>query len=497
MTSVPQPSRHKPRLFGVMVIAFALAIVVGVCGMIGFVGLAFAGMVPTESRGGFRDAPPAYAALLADYYLANDRSWEGVQARIDGAPFGMGFGFAEFLVADANGQVVASSESGAPPEARLDDRTLGRGVPIIARGERVGTLVLRPGGSPPAWQGRGSSGAAAFLRTFAFAGLGLALVLIALGTLFAGWLSRPLRRLTNAAGELASGRLEVQVPPAAVRELDDLGQAFNRMARSLADADRQRRQMTADVAHELRTPLTIIRGRLEGMQDGVYQASSEQIGRLLAETDLLERLIDDLRLLALAEAGQLRLYHEQVDPAELLYDAAAAFAGQAEAAGVTIRVEVAGEPPPVEADPQRMAQVLANLVSNALRHTTSGGTITLAASRGGAAPRRAQHQAGGVQPAVVISVSDTGSGIAPEDLPQVFERFWRADPSRARASGGAGLGLAIAKQIVQAHGGEIRAESAVGHGTTITITLPGATSALAGTSTPRPASASRSDHRAR
>jgi two-component system OmpR family sensor kinase/two-component system sensor histidine kinase BaeS len=250
------------------------------------------------------------------------------------------------------------------------------------------------------------------------------------------------------------------------------------MARSLTQADKQRKQMTADIAHELRTPLTIIKGRLEGMQDGVYSATPDQVEHLLNETALLERLIEDLRLLALAEAGQLPLYREPLDPRDLLEGARATFAGQAASHAVTLRVEAPDDLPQIDADPQRLAQVLANLVSNALRYTPEGGAITLSASqatndqRPKTTDQPPESIVLGPSSAVVFRVSDTGQGIAADDLPHVFDRFYRADRSRTRGSGGAGLGLAIARQIVAAHGGAIWATSEPGQGTTISIALP-------------------------
>jgi signal transduction histidine kinase len=326
------------------------------------------------------------------------------------------------------------------------------------------------------------------LRGFLFAGLGLGGVLLALAAFFAQRISRPIRGITAASQALAAGRLDVQAPGARVRELDDLARSFNAMARALSQADRQRRQMTADVAHELRTPLSIIKGRLEGLQDGVYSATPEEIERLLGATALLERLIEDLRLLALAEAGQLPLYTEPLEPRDLLQDAADVFAGQAAEQAVALHVAALDGLPLVEADPQRMAQVFANLIANALRYTPSGGTITLEATTDRQPPtaedrrlkvqgsvagsNKALTSVAGRPPWVVFQVADTGQGIAPDDLPYVFDRFYRADRSRTRVSGGAGLGLAIAKQIVVAHGGAIWAESNVGQGTTISVALP-------------------------
>ncbi|HET9496241.1 MAG TPA: ATP-binding protein [Chloroflexia bacterium] len=298
------------------------------------------------------------------------------------------------------------------------------------------------------------------------AGLALAAVLVGLATFFSRRISRPISRLTQAARTMAGGDLSVRVPGHGVREINDLSDAFNSMAHSVAEADRQRRQLTADVAHELRTPLSIIKGRLEGMQDGVYHPTPDQVALLLDETALLERLIEDLRLLAQADAGQLPLYMERFNPAHLVHTVARSFAPAAEAAGITLHVALppsGAEMPDVYADPQRIAQVLGNLLSNAIRHTPAGGYVTVGA--------QAEGRPGDA--AACLYVSDTGAGIPPDQLPHIFNRFWKADRSRARSGGGAGLGLAIAHRIVEAHGGLIWARSEPGAGTTVAFSLPG------------------------
>ena len=292
--------------------------------------------------------------------------------------------------------------------------------------------------------------------------LAFSAVLLGAATFFSSRVSRPLTRLTRAARTMAAGDLSVRVGSSAVREIDDLAGAFNTMASSLSDADRQRRQLTADVAHELRTPLAIIRGRLEGMQDGIYQATPTEIAALLNEAALLERLIEDLRVLALADAGQLPLYVEGIEPAALLRSVAQSFVQQAGNRGIELRVEELPVLPEVEADPQRISQVLGNLVANSLRHTRAGGTVRL----------NAWQRTEGGQVLVYMSVSDTGTGISPEELPHIFDRFYRADAARTRTGGGAGLGLAIAKRMVEAHHGSIWAESAPGQGTTVAFSLP-------------------------
>lgn len=273
---------------------------------------------------------------------------------------------------------------------------------------------------------------------------------------FAGF-ATPLARVMAAADAVAEGDLSVRVPEAGPGEFARLAQSFNRMVAELEQSDQLRRNLTADVAHELRTPLHIIQGNLEGILDGVYEASPEQLNLLLDETRQLTRLVEDLRTLSLAEAGQLPLEREAVDVNDLLSDVATSFSGQAEAAGVSLRVAESQEISAlsVVGDAGRLEQVLSNLVANALRHTPAGGEISL----------RAEATPGGVR----IQVADDGGGISPEDLPFIFDRFWRGDRSR---QGSSGLGLAIARQLVQAHSGRIGVESQVGQGTTFSVEIP-------------------------
>jgi two-component system OmpR family sensor kinase/two-component system sensor histidine kinase BaeS len=267
----------------------------------------------------------------------------------------------------------------------------------------------------------------------------------------------PLAKVMAAADAVAEGDFSVRVPERGTGEFGRLTRSFNRMVSELERADLQRRNLTADVAHELRTPLHIMQGNLEGITDGVYEADDEQIERLLGETQQLARLVEDLHTLSLAEAGQLQMRMERVDIRELLTDVATSFSGQAEAAGVDLKIEVneGAEALQIRGDAGRLDQVLSNLVANALDHTLSGGEILMQAAR---------HQDG-----VMIKVSDTGSGIPAEDLPYIFERFWRGE---SRRQAGSGLGLAIAKHLVEAHGGEIGVESQLNEGATLTLILP-------------------------
>jgi signal transduction histidine kinase len=295
--------------------------------------------------------------------------------------------------------------------------------------------------------------------------LGLALLLaIALrrvGSIAAQRFTSPLSDTMKAADALAAGDLTARVPIEGSNEFRHLAYSFNHMAEALETANQQRRELMADVAHELRTPLTIIQGNLEGLRDGVYEAAPERLDLILDETHKLSRLVDDLRLLTLAEAGQLSLDLQRLDVTQLLADVRDAFALQASESEIALRVDVPQEIPPILADPQRLGQVLGNLVTNALRHTPPGGQVTI-----GASAIAEDH-------GVTLWVTDTGEGIPAQDLPRIFDRFWRGDPARSRQSGaGSGLGLAIAKGLVEAHGGQIWAESQVGLGTTVSCMFP-------------------------
>lgn len=266
-------------------------------------------------------------------------------------------------------------------------------------------------------------------------------------------ISVPLDDLLEAAGRVAEGDYSTRVPERGPSEVRSLARAFNDMAARLHQADEQRRNLLADATHELRTPLTVIQGNLEGMLDGVYPADEANLRALLDETELLSRLMDDLRTLTLAESGALQLSKEPVDLPPFLREVAGTFQPQALAAGVTISVDAAEGLPVLEIDPSRIRQVLANLLTNALHYSPAGGSIRLAAASNG--------------DTVAFTVQDDGPGISPEDLPHVFERFYKSTDS-----GGMGLGLAIAKHLVEAHDGSITAENGPARGTIIRIALP-------------------------
>ncbi|MFE7892985.1 sensor histidine kinase [Streptomyces sp. NPDC057412] len=286
------------------------------------------------------------------------------------------------------------------------------------------------------------------------AGLVLA-VTVVVSAVVATRLVRPLRALTAAAQQ--PPERHVRVPVTTRDETGVLAAAFNELTERRERLEAQRKAMVSDIAHELRSPLTNIRGWLEVTRDGVVDPDPALLASLHEEALVLQRVIDDLQDLAAADAGTLRLHREPVRADELLGQVAAAHQVAADTAGVTVRTTAEGTPW-LDADPVRMRQALGNLVSNALRHTPSGGTVTLSARSDG--------------DDVVLEVADTGTGIAPEDLPHVFERFWRAEKSRSRRTGGSGLGLPIVRQLTAAHGGTAEAGGAPGTGAVFTLRLP-------------------------
>ncbi|MFC7546933.1 sensor histidine kinase [Plantactinospora sp. GCM10030261] len=288
------------------------------------------------------------------------------------------------------------------------------------------------------------------------AAAGIAAVVIVGTVLLSRRVLRPIGTLTATAQRLGRGDLTGRVTVRGNDELAELARSFNRMADSLQRGEERQRRLVADVAHELRTPLANLRGYLEALSDGVITPDQELFASLLEEAVLQQRIVDDLQELALAEAGNLAYHRVRVDLAELLETCATAHHARAEAAGVSLRV--AADPVAVRADPDRLRQVVGNLVTNAIRASTAGGSVRLVASH--------------TDTEAIVRVVDTGSGIAADALPHVFDRFWRADAARGRRTGGSGLGLAIARQIVTDHQGTIAVESEVGAGTTFTITLP-------------------------
>jgi two-component system OmpR family sensor kinase len=390
----------------------------------------------------------------------------------------MWWGGASTLLADGQGLIVYDSQG------RRAGETLSRSeqklaIPIQAEGQAVGFLLaIPPSGMQlqPQEQSFLDQVNQALLLAGALAGA----LSILLGLGLSRGLTAPLARLTAAARRIAGGDLSQRVPETGSAEIATLGQAFNQMAADLEKAEELRRNLLADVAHELRTPLSVLQGNLRAILDGVYPLEQAEIAALYDETRLLSRLVDDLHELAQAEAGQLHLDLRPTDVVEVVQTTLANLAIAAEAKGVRLTTDLANGLPPVLVDPDRLAQIMRNLLSNALRHTPEGGQITVSATYN----ERCEFN----EAAVRIVVADTGEGIPPDDLPHIFDRFWRADRSRARETvgpsiprqtrdgaslgRGSGLGLAIARHLVQAHGGEMEVESEVGQGSRFWFTLP-------------------------
>jgi len=284
------------------------------------------------------------------------------------------------------------------------------------------------------------------------------ILLVIFLVLFAGRrvrrMAAPVEDLVEAAGRIRGGDYSVRVREDGAPELRSVAQAFNAMTAQLEASEKQRRSFLADVTHELRTPLSVIRGQAEGIADGLYPADAAHLAPIVEATQTLARLVDDLRTLALAETGHLQLQREPIDMATLINDTLASFESQAQAKGVALVADIAGELPMVSADAVRIRGVIANLLANAIAHTPTGGSVRISAAPadGGA----------------TVSVADTGEGIPADLLPRIFDRFVKTP-----GSSGSGLGLAIARDLITAHGGTITAESTVGSGTTVRFTLPG------------------------
>jgi signal transduction histidine kinase len=403
---------------------------------------------------------------LTRYYQVNG-TWRGLEAAIrsqQGAapPFRNPDSRLDalrslFVIADADGTVVFGGRQ-EHTGRQLTKSDLNRGVALEVDGETIGWLVFAP--AIDRWLPDTPEGIflqavnrATFLSAIAASGIALLL-----GGVLAYTLTRSLRELTAATKELAKGKLGTQVEVRSQDELGELAASFNEMSAELERSNQLRRKMTADIAHDLRTPLSVIMGYTEALNDGKLAASPEMFDILHSETLHLSHLVEDLKTLSLADAGELPLAYQRVSLEGLLKRTAGAYRVQAEAAGIEIHLEIPPHLPEIEVDVERMMQVLGNLMSNALRYTPAGGQITLSA--------------GAESEQVWLSVADNGEGIPAEQLPYIFERSYRGDKARRHTEGESGLGLSIARSLVEVHGGKIGVSSQAGKGTAFTISLP-------------------------
>ena len=323
------------------------------------------------------------------------------------------------IVADASGRVVSDS-SGDPQEQSLSAQQLAAGEPIQVLGQPAGTVLVTAADTSP--ESPAGEFLAAMNRSILIAVLAAGAVAMVLGGVLFFQITAPVRKLKVAAGAIAAGDLSQRVPVTTRDELGDLAVTFNSMAESLGRAEAQRKRMVADVAHELRTPLSVMQANLEAMEDGLLPLNAEQVASLHEETALLSRLVADLRLLSLAEAGELKLERAAVDPAEVVRRAADRLSQQAQERNVTLTTETQPDLPPVFVDTDRVSQVIGNLIANSLRYTPAGGTITVDARSESLSAATATRRR---RPGVLVSVTDTGSGIPEADLPHIFDRFYR------------------------------------------------------------------------
>lgn len=399
------------------------------------------------------------AIILESYYLGHG-SWQGVEVvleeRTNTSIRALRPDWEQTILIDAHGKVVLDHGSINSPlvgslfTAQSDEIV----QPLTLNDALIGTLILDRGTPPRAIQLIFT-----LIGPTAVISVLLGILTLIIGLLLMRRMINPLSEVIAAAQAVSQGDLTARVPVHTQNDdLSALSDHFNHMADELERSDIQRRDLFADIAHELRTPITILRGRLEGILDGVYPADEAHIAPALEETYLLERLVEDLRLLALAEANQLRFEMKLVKLSELTETTLGLFSAQAGERNINLHMAAEPDLPEVMVDAQRFQQVIGNLIDNALRFTPEGSSIDLTIHR--------------QENNVVLLVADGGPGIPEEELTHIFDRFWRGEKSRARSTGGAGLGLSIARQLIEAQGGKITARNRSPHGFEVQITLP-------------------------
>jgi len=392
-------------------------------------------------------------SVFENYYRQRG-SWAGVQTVLGDPANTMG-GLHELVIVDAKRRVIAAGNPGLRG-ARIAAEEL-RAELKLRTGSRV-VAFLVPVEALEVASGPERTFRSAVRRAILTAGMIAALVALTLAVLLVRQLTRPLGRLAAAAERVAGGDLRQEVSVESKDEIGSLAGSFNDMSRALDRSEQLRRRLIADIAHELRNPLAVLKADLQALLDGVYPLTKTEIASLQDEALLLEHLVDDLRTLSLADAGELILRRESADLVAILRRFAASRHALVSAKGLTLDLDVPATSVIVSIDADRVRQVLTNLFTNAVRHTPEGGRITIAAQEAGNEVR--------------VTVADTGPGIAVAELGDVFERFWRADEARARETGGSGLGLAIARQLVEAHGGRIHAENRPEGGARFVFSLP-------------------------
>lgn len=382
--------------------------------------------------------PFPFVSTLEGYYLAKG-NWDGIESVFESMDQ---LDTMSTLLLDDEHRILLDRTPdsawtvGSRYDIQADDVVFG----LVVRDETVGYLVITPYSVA---QRFGFARAIVFpLGIISFI---LVIFLLIVATLLVRRFVNPLAEVIYAAREISSGNLNTRIPLEGPQDLRSLSESFNEMATSLERNDRERREMLADVAHELRTPLSVIRGRLEGIVDGVYEENGSQVSMALEQTYVLERLVDDLRLLTLAETRQLPFDKANVNIEALIERVIAMFSAESQEKNVTLTFAEKQRNLSVFVDPQRFEQVMSNLIGNALRYVNENGRVWVTAVE--------------TSDAVRIAVNDNGNGVPEADLPYIFDRFWRKDKSRSRITGGTGLGLAISKQLIEAQGGSIHARN--------------------------------------
>ncbi|MGQ9546312.1 MAG: sensor histidine kinase [Dehalococcoidia bacterium] len=445
------------RLWFRLLVSFLVVIVVSVATIYLFVSERIAVEMETQEQESAKYRTQQILSMLNYHYLKQS-SWEGVASVVESAARVSG---THIILVAANGTVIADSQKRLPVGANYTDSSespIELSWGLWGTPATIGWVYISPNPAAELYVAPFRRLSASVNRSLV---LGSALA-IAIALLLTFILSRrislPIGVLAHAAKRLGRGDLSQRVPVQGQGEVGMLAQAFNSMAADLERAEQLRRNLVADVAHELRTPLSNIRGYLEAIRDRVMKPNTTTIQSLNEEVTLLSRLVDELQELSLAEAGELKLAYQAEDVAELLKQVVTSWHPKAAPKEVLLSLDVPEDLPLVNIDRARVNEVLHNLLENAVIHTGKGGSINVAASK-------QDHW-------VEVSVSDTGEGIPAEDLPNIFERFYRVDKSRARATGGSGLGLTIAKRLVEAHGGKITVQSELGRGSCFSFTLP-------------------------
>jgi len=395
-------------------------------------------------------APFPLVSTLEGYYLAKG-NWDGIESVFDSMDQ---LDSMSTLLLDIEHRIILDrrpdpvSIAGSSYDIQEDDVVFD----LTAHGEQVGYLVITTYSVSQRF-----GFARAIIFPIGIISAILALFLVVVSTLLMRRFVNPLADVIYAANEVASGKLDARIPTEGPQDLRSLSESFNEMATSLERNDRERRDMLADIAHELRTPLSVIRGRLEGIVDGIYSENGPQVSMALEQTYVLQRLVDDLRLLTLAETRQLVFDKRNIQVANVINSVLEMFSAEAQEKNVSLSFSEKNGNLSAFIDPQRFEQIVSNLVGNAIRYIPEGGQVWVTA-----------HE---ISAGLRITINDNGEGLPAEDLPFIFDRFWRKEKSRARLSGGTGLGLAITKQLVEAQGGTIGAKNLPEGGLQVVVEL--------------------------